>query len=565
MRSALLLLFMALSCSLFSQQIAKNISYGGEKIGFYEYKPTTYASDRSTKYPVIIFLHGIGERGNGTSELYKVKNIGIPRYIANGEPMRFYVKGKWHTFIVLSPQCPYKYGMWPTSYVDAMIDYAEKNLRIDKSRIYLTGLSMGGGGTWKWISASEKNANKVAAIATVCAPATLSNPCVIAKSKLPMWAFHATNDAIVNVSVINNAINRVLNCNPAIKPKKTVWSSGGHAIWDKAYDRTHTYQTPNVFEWFLGYTRGANSDDQPQEGPKPPVNNSGLVAHASGDAVVNLPYNAAWVTAAKSRDKINGIKSYRWSKLSGPSSYKILNPNKGTTKITKLTGGIYVFRLTVTNKKGGTATANFRIKVNRPPVIVAKAVTITLPNNRATVQATQTKDPDGWIRSFKWQKISGPGYPKIESPNTGTTRISNLAAGYYLFRVAVTDNEGAIGFKNIRVIVNKSKYHNNSMLESADEAQIENIDSLKLAASELKLYPNPARSVINIISHSTKPGKASVTIYDISGRSVQTQIFDNNGTTFNRAIDISRLNKGLYVVSVIINEEKLPTQKFLKE
>ncbi len=552
MRSTLFLACMALSCSLFSQQIAKNISYGGEKIGFYEYKPTTYASDKSTKYPVIIFLHGIGERGNGTTELYKVKNIGIPRYIANGEPMRFYVNGKWHTFIVLSPQCPLSYGMWPTNYVDAMIDYAEKNLRIDKSRIYLTGLSMGGGGTWKWISASEKNANKVAAIATVCAPATLTNPCVIAKTKLPMWSFHATNDATVSVSVINNAISRVLDCNPPIKPKKTVWSSGGHVIWDKAYDRAHNYQTPNVFEWFLGYTRGTTPDDKPEEGSKPPpANNSALIVHASGDAVVNLPYDAAWVTAYGSSDKINGIKSFQWNKVSGPSSYKILNPNRGSTKITNLKSGVYVFRLTVTNKKGARATDNVQIKVNRPPVIVAKAVTINLPNNRATVQASQTTDTDGWIKSFKWKKVSGPGYPKIESPNSPTTRISNLVEGYYWFRVVATDNEGAIGFKNIRVIVNKSNYSHNSTVESVDEATVEN-------APELKIYPNPARSVININYYPANPATTIVTIYDISGKIMQTQ-------AFQQSIDISGLHTGLYILSVVADGKKLPPQRFLKE
>ncbi len=211
---------MLLPSFLFSQQIEKHITYSGQKIGFYEFKPTSYKSNNSTKYPLIIFLHGIGERGNGTSELWKVKRISIPAYIAAGDPMRFYKNGKWHEFIVLSPQCASKYGMWQTFYVDALIEYAEKTLRIDRSRIYLTGLSMGGGGTWKYVSASTKNAKKLAAIATVCAPATLTNGCNIASTNLPMWSFHATNDKTVNVSIITSAVNKVLACNPTIKPKK---------------------------------------------------------------------------------------------------------------------------------------------------------------------------------------------------------------------------------------------------------------------------------------------------------------------------------------------------------
>src|SRR5687767_13452924 len=120
MRSFLLLAFALMPLFLFSQQTAKSTTYEGEKIGFYEFKPSTYNSDITAKFPVIIFLHGIGERGNGSSDLGKVKRFGIPAYIDRGDPMRFYKDGKWHTFIVLSPQCPYRFGMWPTSYVDAM-------------------------------------------------------------------------------------------------------------------------------------------------------------------------------------------------------------------------------------------------------------------------------------------------------------------------------------------------------------------------------------------------------------------------------------------------------------
>ncbi len=556
-------------CLLFSQQIEKQISYGSEKIGFYEYKPAAYNNDQSTKYPVIIFLHGIGERGNGTTELYKVRNIGIPKYIHDGEPMRFYKDGKWHTFIVLSPQCPTKYGMWPTNYVDAMIDYAEKNLRIDKNRIYLTGLSMGGGGTWKWISASEANANKVAAIATVCAPATLTNPCVIAKTKLPMWSFHATNDATVNVSVIHNAINSVVKCNPSIAPKKTVWNYGGHSIWDMAYDRGNNYQSPNLFEWFLGYTRNRENNnnqgnEKPQEipVPKPSPGNSTLIANAGGNLVVHLPYNSALLMGTRSNDKSNWIKAFKWQKLSGPAGGDLQTPTKGDTRINNLVAGTYKYRLTVTNGKNQQATNDITVRVNRPPNVVTLGDQITtLPNRSVLLQAWPTKDPDGWIKAFQWVKISGPNNPTIATPTKASTRINNLAAGYYWFRVTATDNDGNSASQMMRVIVHDKVNANKAIIADDNPAIGENINT---PSNQVALYPNPASSNLNFTLTNEKKGKTNIIIYDLSGRISQQFLFVKDELTMTKNLDISSLNKGIYSVAVMIDGQLITTSKLIK-
>src|SRR5688572_2441324 len=149
----------------FSQQIAKGLnSSTGDYLGFLEYKPADY-DKTTTRYPVIIFLHGIGERGNGTTMLQDVTCCGIPRMIRLGHKMRFTWNGKTETFIVLSPQCPEKYGMWPAAFVTDLINYAKNNLRIDANRIYLTGLSMGGGGTFRFISTSADQPKQLAGAA----------------------------------------------------------------------------------------------------------------------------------------------------------------------------------------------------------------------------------------------------------------------------------------------------------------------------------------------------------------------------------------------------------------
>jgi len=107
-----LLFFVLLGVSTQGQQIAKGLTAGnGKYIGFYEYKPADY-KPAGEKYPLIIFLHGISERGNGTTELSKVLAQAIPRYINKGHKMTFTWNGKKETFLVLSPQLSLSYGNW---------------------------------------------------------------------------------------------------------------------------------------------------------------------------------------------------------------------------------------------------------------------------------------------------------------------------------------------------------------------------------------------------------------------------------------------------------------------
>ena len=89
----------------FSQQIPNSLTAAnGSFIGFYEYKPVTYTANPDKKYPLIIFLHGIGERGNGTTQLPYVLANAIPKYINAGHTMTFTYNGETETFLVLSPQ-----------------------------------------------------------------------------------------------------------------------------------------------------------------------------------------------------------------------------------------------------------------------------------------------------------------------------------------------------------------------------------------------------------------------------------------------------------------------------
>ena len=123
---------------------ARNIAINKNSQGFYEYLPKDYQSG-TQYYPIIIHLHGQGELGNGGSQLPNLLKAGIPQYINKGAfPDSFVVHGQTFEFLVIAPQ----FIAWPTvTDVDAVINYALANYRVDQTRIFLTGYSMGGGAT----------------------------------------------------------------------------------------------------------------------------------------------------------------------------------------------------------------------------------------------------------------------------------------------------------------------------------------------------------------------------------------------------------------------------------
>ncbi|HWI91985.1 MAG TPA: hypothetical protein VNT20_11965, partial [Flavisolibacter sp.] len=176
MKSRRLLLSTALSILLFTSfhsysqvQTARPISISGTCGGYYEYLPQGYSSNTWQSYPLIVAVHGIGEIGNGSSELPNLLNCwtSIPRLIANGGfPSSFNVSGQNFSFIVISPQ----FNRWPyAADVNAVVDYAVKNYRVDQSRIYVTGLSMGGGSVWDF---AGNYPTKAAAVVPVCGAAS---------------------------------------------------------------------------------------------------------------------------------------------------------------------------------------------------------------------------------------------------------------------------------------------------------------------------------------------------------------------------------------------------------
>jgi len=438
---------------LFSQQVAKNLTASnGTYIGFWQYTPTDYSANPTTKYPLIIFLHGIGERGDGVNNLPSVLGQGIPKNINEGHTMRFFWNGKWETFLVLSPQLSTNYGDWQNFYVEEMIKYAKQNLRIDPDRIFLTGLSLGGGGVWRYASTSASFASELAGIAPVCGTCSMVSPANIVNAKLPVWAFHALDDGTVGSGCTTSAIQNINNLNPAVKPLMTLYASGGHYIWNRSYDTEYNYHDPNLYEWFLGQNKSLPVNVLP-------------IARAGADITISASLGTVNLNGSSSSDADGNIVRYIWRQVSGPSTGNIasLVSTNGLTAVTGLTVvGAYQYELKVIDNRTGSSTATVTVNVtngvvggNVPPVARAGAdVSMTLPANSTTLNGSTSGDQDGTIVSYSWTRISGPTQFTIANSTAASTSLSNLVQGTYVFRLTVNDNAGATGTDDITITVN---------------------------------------------------------------------------------------------------------------
>ena len=206
---------------------------GKQKMDYLLYLPNGYHESKKD-WPLILFLHGAGERG---THIDKVAKHGPPKIVRDGTMDL--------PFIIVSPQCPN--GKWWSDQAQlkklaALLDTIENKYRVDKQRVYLTGLSMGGYGTWHLAGARPE---RFAAIAPICGG---GNPKDAKKlSALPMWVFHGARDSVVPLAESERMVR-------AVKAEEgetqfTIYPEAGHDSWSA------TYANPDLYDWFLQQQR----------------------------------------------------------------------------------------------------------------------------------------------------------------------------------------------------------------------------------------------------------------------------------------------------------------------
>ncbi len=236
MKRILFLLLIALpSLTLHAQQqggsFAAEISRSVD-IGYLLYLPEGYALQTEQQWPLLVFLHGSGERGN---DLEKVKVHGPPKLAEQGQKF---------PFIILSPQCPDKRD-WDAETLYALVKDIASRYRVNEHRVYVTGLSMGGWATWDLAMAYP---GYFAAIAPVCGRIDRNYPRRADELKsMPVWAFHGAADDVVPVTETAKMIKILQDAGG--NARITIYPGAGHDSW------TETYNNPELYEWLLKQSR----------------------------------------------------------------------------------------------------------------------------------------------------------------------------------------------------------------------------------------------------------------------------------------------------------------------
>jgi predicted peptidase len=208
------------------------------QIEFLLYIPDKYGKDPQQKWPLMLFLHGMGERG---SDLELLKRQPLPKTLDTLKDF---------PFIVISPQLPLTKIEW-NDMIDPLailLDQIETKYSIDTQRIYLTGLSMGGFGTWNFALRYPKRFAAIVPIAGGIKYQSTEIPQNICDIKnLPIWAFHGAKDAAVPAWQSENLVNALRACGSDVR--FTLYPDADHVeSWLQAY------ANPELYTWLLAQT-----------------------------------------------------------------------------------------------------------------------------------------------------------------------------------------------------------------------------------------------------------------------------------------------------------------------
>jgi predicted peptidase len=198
------------------------------------FAPKNYHDD-GEPWPLMLFLHGYGECGD--NELERVKIHGPAKLVDSRADF---------PFVVVTPQCPRPEPnmeeirrAWRPNQLMQLIDHVSENMNIDRTRLYVTGLSMGGYGTWRLVAAYPE---RFAAAVPICGggePANMAK----ALSRVPVWAFHGALDETVPLTQSQEMVDAVREAGGDVK--FTVYPDVGHNSWKPAYE------DQKIYDWLL--------------------------------------------------------------------------------------------------------------------------------------------------------------------------------------------------------------------------------------------------------------------------------------------------------------------------
>jgi len=325
-----------------------NVPINSNCNGYLEYLPIGYTANPTKKYPLMVFLNGLGSNGNGseTDLEHEFTGGGYPheRARANDWPDAFTVNSQTFQFVIITPQFIQALNLHIPSpdEVESVIQWAVDHYHVDTTRIYLVGASQGAGSVWDYASSSSARANRLAAIMPF---AGVSFPYperahIIRYANLPVWAFHNRFDTDVPAWFTERYIDEYKRApGPALPPplegKKTIFNAGGHNVGFLPLTQQYTENGLDVFQWLLQFKRTPTR------------------AFAGEDKELTLPVASVQLnaTGAGPNGTTNG---YSWQKISGPDGGTFSNASIANPTVSNLNAGTYIFRVTIKDNNNAT-------------------------------------------------------------------------------------------------------------------------------------------------------------------------------------------------------------------
>jgi len=224
--------------------------------GYYLYTPSGYTST-GARFPLLVFLHGSGQIGNSQNNPAELNDILVagPPYLIQ--------QHRWapkYPMIVASAQC--HEGSWDPMKVNQFIEFIRSTYQVDTMRVYLTGLSMGGSGTFDQLTLYGANAHLAAAV-PISGGGNLTTEKAKNASSVPLWSFNGNDDLTVLPDFSKSLVKAINDLSPAVRAKITMYPGVGHDAWTETYDSTGIGKGDpaydafgmDIYSWMLQYSR----------------------------------------------------------------------------------------------------------------------------------------------------------------------------------------------------------------------------------------------------------------------------------------------------------------------
>jgi hypothetical protein len=440
---ALLLLFTGAGAQTLTQ---RHVAISADNPGFYEWLPEGYQATGKQHWPLLIFLNGSGDFGNGdSSELVYVLKNGPGRLMKEGLwPDSFTVKAKTFRFIVILPEFD---SVPKLNELDSVVNYSLAHYNVDTNRVYMTGLSSGGNAVWYYASASVQRARRLAAIIPISAGTLWTGEAgaqAMASAHLAIFAAANQYDSTIPATATIQAIGLINSIVPSIVPRAldTIYDATGHDAWTETYDPAMDLHAGlNAYQWMLQYSRNPADSTAPTVPPPVAQLASLFVQYLAWQQEVALswtttagqPNNYFLVQRSTDGREFKTIDTVRTGSDSANGQYY------NAVDAHPVQGDDY-YRIAQVSASGQiTYSATREVTVPKPPTTVrsfsispnpaAGMLNVYLEDSVSGAVRIRIIDPEGrTLRTWVFQKLSQSWHQSIE--------VGNLEKGDYFIQVS---------------------------------------------------------------------------------------------------------------------------------